>query len=76
MRGCFPKAVQDKVHLAPELETVLLSLRQAGQIQMGGEKQILVVDVGGGTTNLVRALDGRGSAAGGPLQRCDRGRAV
>ncbi len=61
VRTAFPLEVHNNIHFVPEPGGALVSLMQSGQLREKESKQILVVDAGGGTTDLVA---GRWTAEG------------
>ncbi len=55
VRGCFPQDMGERIHFIAEPEAALLSMAQLNQLHDIGQKYTLVVDVGGGTTDVVVA---------------------
>jgi len=53
IQGYFPENLHKNIRFLPEPEAALLSLVQAKQLQQLTNGYILIVDIGGGTTDLV-----------------------
>ena len=53
IRDCFPERLQDNIHFVAEPEAALISLVQTKQLQELATGYTLIVDIGGGTTDLV-----------------------
>ncbi len=53
IRGCFPEFLQNNIHFVPEPEAALISLVQTKQLQEITTKFTLILDIGGGTTDII-----------------------
>lgn len=53
IRDCFPEELRENIHFLPEPEAALLSLMQTKQLQEIINGYSLIIDIGGGTTDLV-----------------------
>ncbi|MFB2917889.1 Hsp70 family protein [Aerosakkonema funiforme] len=53
IRNYFPEKLHDNIHFIPEPEAALISLVQTKQLQELATAYTLIVDIGGGTTDLV-----------------------
>lgn len=49
----FPAAEKSQIHFITEPEAALLSLMQSGQLDLSKNENILIIDIGGGTTDFI-----------------------